>query len=241
MKTNYPHAISALEERIGYTFKYSRYITEALTHSSYSNEMRSRDEIMECNERLEFLGDSVLSFITSRYLYESFPNLPEGEMSRIRASAVCEKSLCILAKKIELGNYLYLGHGEECQNGRSRPSLLADAFEALLAAMYLDGGIEPVKAFLLPLISQEIDGIIQSGSDLDYKTVLQQFIQQERGSLLEYVTVGEKGPAHEKEFEVEVRLNGNVIGSGKGPSKRKAEQSAAKEALSLFDYGEGKQ
>lgn len=240
MKTNYPCPLRGLEKKIGYDFKNIRYITEALTHSSYSNEAKSRDEDRECNERLEFLGDSVLSFVTSRYLYENFPSLPEGEMSRIRASAVCEKTLCRLAKGIELGSYLYLGHGEECQNGRSRPSLLADAFEALLAAIYLDGGIEPVKAFLLPIISAEINAIVESGSDLDYKTVLQQFIQQERGALLEYITVGESGPAHEKEFEVEVRLNGNVIGRGKGSSKRKAEQSAAKEALSLFDYGEGK-
>lgn len=240
MKRNYPADVGILENRIGYCFKNPAYIETALTHSSYSNEAKSREEINECNERLEFLGDSVLSFITSRYLYETFPQLPEGEMSRIRASAVCEKALCVLAKEIDLGDYLYLGHGEECQNGRNRPSILADAFEALLAAIYLDGGIEPVKKFLLPKVSAQINAIIESGSDMDYKTMLQQFVQQERGSILEYITVGEEGPAHDKIFTVQVTLNGNVIGEGKGGSKRKAEQSAAKEALKLFDYKEQK-
>ncbi len=234
MNKHYPAPLAELEKTIGYTFKNPTYILVATTHSSFSNEAKDG---VDCNERLEFLGDSVLSYITSRYLYESFPGLPEGGMSRVRASAVCEKSLCAIAKRIDLGAYLRLGHGEECQDGRNRPSILADAFEALLAAIYLDGGIEPVRAFLLPIISAEIDGIIESGADLDYKTVLQQFIQQERGSLLEYVTVGESGPAHRKTFFVEVRLNGNVIGRGNGSSKRKAEQSAAKEALSLFDFG----
>lgn len=239
MKKNLPASLASLEERVGYKFTDVSRLELAVTHSSYSNEVKSReDDGRGCNERLEFLGDSVLSFITSRYLYESFPSLPEGEMSKIRASAVCEKSLCALAREIGLGDYLYLGHGEECQNGRNRPSILADAFEALLAAIYLDGGIEPVREFLLPLIVKTVDGIVASGVDTDYKTVLQQFVQQERGSILEYVTVGECGPAHEKVFSVEVRLNGNVIGEGTGSSKRKAEQSAAKEALRLFDYKE---
>ncbi len=235
MKAIYPINISSLEEKIDYTFKNRAHLDLALTHSSYSNEVKDRAE--GCNERLEFLGDSVLSFITSRYLYESFPSLPEGEMSRIRASAVCEKTLCKFALGISLGDYLFLGHGEEVQNGRKRPSILADAFEALLAAIYLDGGIEPVRKFLLPIVSEEIDKIVASGADTDYKTVLQQFIQQERGSLLEYVTVGESGPAHDKTFEVQVRLNGNIIGCGIGSSKRKAEQRAAAEALKLFDFG----
>ena len=234
MKIIYPLNTSSLEEKIGYRFINGTYLDLALTHSSYSNEAKDRGE--GCNERLEFLGDSVLSFITSRYLYESFPSLPEGEMSRVRASAVCEKTLCKFALGISLGDYLFLGHGEEVQNGRKRPSILADAFEALLAAIYLDGGIEPVRKFLLPIVSEEINAIVSSGADADYKTVLQQFIQQERGSLLEYVTVGESGPAHDKTFEVQVRLNGNVIGSGVGSSKRKAEQQAAKEALRLFDF-----
>ncbi|MBQ7778915.1 MAG: ribonuclease III [Clostridia bacterium] len=233
MNKQYPAPIAELEKTVGYTFKDPIHILVATTHSSYSNEAKDG---VDCNERLEFLGDSVLSFVTSRYLYENFPNLPEGEMSKIRASAVCEKTLCSIAKRIELGTYLRLGHGEECQNGRNRPSILADAFEALLAAIYLDGGIEPVRKFLLPIISAEIDTIVESGADRDYKTALQQFVQQERGSLLEYKTVNESGPAHDKTFFVEVSLNGNVIGRGNGHSKRKAEQNAAKEALTLFDF-----
>lgn len=232
MNKQYPAPLAELEKTVGYTFKDPIHILVATTHSSYSNE--AKDGI-DCNERLEFLGDSVLSFVTSQYLYENFPNLPEGEMSKTRASAVCEKTLCSIARRIDLGAYLRLGHGEECQNGRNRPSLLADAFEALLAAIYLDGGIDPVRKFLLPIISAEIDSIVESGADRDYKTALQQFVQQERGSILEYKTVGESGPAHDKTFYVEVRLNGNVIGRGNGSSKRKAEQSAAKEALTLFD------
>ena len=233
MNKQYPAPIEELEKTVGYVFEDRKHILVATTHSSYSNEAKDG---VDCNERLEFLGDSVLSFVTSRYLYENFPNLPEGEMSRIRASAVCEKTLCSIAKRIDLGAYLRLGHGEECQNGRNRPSILADAFEALLAAIYLDGGIEPVRKFLLPIISAEIDTIVESGADIDYKTALQQFVQQERGSLLEYKTVNESGPAHDKTFYVEVHLNGNVIGRGSGHSKRKAEQNAAKEALSLFDF-----
>ncbi len=232
MNKQYPAPLSELERTIGYVFKDRSHLVLATTHSSYSNEVKDG---VGCNERLEFLGDSVLSLISSRYLYENYPELPEGEMSKTRASAVCEKTLCSLARRIDLGVYLRLGHGEECQNGRNRPSILADAFEALLAAIYLDGGLEPVRLFLLPIISAEIDGIVESGADRDYKTALQQFVQQERGSLLEYKTVGESGPAHDKTFFVEVRLNGNVIGHGKGSSKRRAEQSAAKEALTLFD------
>ena len=223
-----------LELKIGYVFENKELLKTALTHSSYSNEMKSRDIIMECNERLEFLGDSVLSYITSGYLYSEFPDLPEGDLSRIRAGAVCEKTLYRLADAIGLGNYLMLGHGEEHTNGRKRPSILADAFEALLAAIYLDGGIEPVKEFLLPRITAEINGIIKAGNDRDYKTSLQQVVQKEHGDILEYVTVGERGPAHMKVFTVEARLNGNVIGTGNGRSKRAAEQNAAREALALF-------
>lgn len=231
---NYPLPMTGLEDAVGYRFADTEKLTLALTHSSYSNEMKSRDIIMECNERLEFLGDSVLSYITSGYLYSEFPDLPEGDLSRIRAGAVCEKTLYRLADAIGLGNYLMLGHGEEHTNGRKRPSILADAFEALLAAIYLDGGIEPVKEFLLPLITAEINGIIKAGNDRDYKTSLQQVVQKEHGDILEYVTVGERGPAHMKVFTVEARLNGNVIGTGNGRSKRAAEQNAAREALALF-------
>lgn len=234
MKVSGPAPLEALERTIEYRFADKDHLILALTHSSYANEMKAKEPKIACNERLEFLGDAVLSFVTSRYLYETYTALPEGEMSRIRAGAVCEKALCRLAREISLGDYLYLGHGEESQNGRSRPSILADAFEALLAAIYLDGGIEPVKAFLLPRIRAVIDEIVTAGTDRDYKTALQQVIQQEKGDLLEYVTVAEEGPAHQRIFTVEARLNGNVIGCGKGSSKRSAEQCAAKEALQLF-------
>ncbi len=231
---NYPLPLEGLETVIGYAFRDPNRLVLALTHSSYCNECKAKEGKTACNERLEFLGDSVLSFVTSRYLYETYPDLPEGRLSPIRAKAVCEKTLCKLAKEIALGDYLFLGHGEEHTQGRKRPSILADAFEALLAALYLDGGIEPVKDFLLPRITKEIDAIVTSGADLDYKTALQQVIQQERGEVLEYVTVAESGPAHQKVFTVEARLNGNVLGSGSGSSKRAAEQCAAKEALKLF-------
>ena len=233
-ESRYPLPAEGLEGTVGYRFRDKRQLQLALTHSSYGNEKKAKQSRAECNERLEFLGDSVLSFLVSRYLYETFPNLPEGDLSRIRAGAVCEKTLSQLARDIDLGSYLYLGHGEEHTGGRARPSLLADAFEALLAALYLDGGLDPVKAFLLPRITAEIDRIVESGSDLDYKTELQQVIQQERGDLLEYVLIGESGPAHCKVFEMEARLNGNVIGRGSGSSKRAAEQAAAAQALALF-------
>ena len=233
MNISYPLPYSELENTIGYVFTDKSHIVLALTHSSYSNEMKSKDTGCECNERLEFLGDSVLSYVTSRYLYKTFPNLPEGHLSPIRAAAVCEKTLYKLALEISLGDYLFLGHGESA-TGRTSSSILSDAFEALLAAIFLDGGIEPVEKFLMPRIVKEIDQITKSGSYLDFKTELQQLVQKEKGSILEYVTVGESGPAHKRVFEVEARLNGNVIGQGIGNSKREAAQNAAREALALF-------
>ncbi len=226
--------ISSFEKTIGYTFNDKTTLINALSHSSFSNELKSKNIESECNERLEFFGDSVLSFTVSEYLYTNYPNLPEGELSKVRAGTVCEKALASFARKIDLGRYLLLGHGEDNQNGRNRPSILADAFEAVLAAMYLDGGIEPVKKFLLPFASDEISQIIARGNTKDYKTMLQQFVQQEQSDFLEYKVVGESGPAHDKIFEAEASLNNNVIGRGKGKSKREAEQNAAKEALALF-------
>jgi len=226
--------ISGLEAAIGYKFKNPDIIREALTHSSFSNELRAHDINMPCNERMEFLGDSVLSVITSELLFCEHPDLPEGDLSKIRAGTVNEKALSKFARSIDLGKYLLLGRGEDLTQGRSRPSILADAFEALLAAIYLDSGIENVKKFLLPLVSQEIKSMIDSGSFRDYKTMLQQIVQQEQGELLEYVVTGESGPPHMRTFEVEAHLNSNVIGRGKGHSKREAEQQAAREALKLF-------
>ena len=232
---NYPKDRKHLCDRIGYSFKDDSLLLVALTHSSASNEERSKGIESECNERLEFLGDSVLSLIVSEYLYEHYSHIDEGEMSRIRAAVVCERALAKYAKEIGLGDYLFLGHGEENNNGRERPSITSDAFEALIAAVYLDSGtIDVLRVILLPMIIKEIEQISDTSSFIDHKTELQQIVQQFTGEKLEYVLVGESGPDHSKVFEIEARLNSNVIGRGSASSKRKAEQLAAKEALTLF-------
>lgn len=233
---NLPLDPLTLEKKIGHTFKNKELLATALTHSSYSNELKVKKMKCECNERLEFLGDSVLSIIVSEYLFMNFPDWPEGNLTRMRADVVCEKALSKFAAEIGLGNYLLLGHGEEKSNGRERKSILADAFEALLAAMYIDGGTDgkqTVSRFLLPHIIREVASYQDKKSE-DYKTALQQIIQQADGERLEYVTVAERGPDHMKVFDVEARLNSNVIGHGSGKTKREAEQNAAKEALELF-------
>lgn len=230
--------IKLLEERIGYRFKNHELLERALTHSSYSNESGLKNHHMLCNERLEFLGDSVLSIITSNYLYKTFSDCPEGELTRMRAEVVCERALSGYSETIGLGEFLLLGIGEEKNNGRHRKSIVADAFEALLAAIYLDAGddgMETAQKFVLPFITKEIENVRQRGSfNGDPKTLLQQFVQQAEGDFLEYVVVGESGPDHMKLFKVEARLNSNVIGRGEGRSKREAEQNAAREALELF-------
>ena len=229
--------IGALEEAIGHVFKNKQLLKEALTHSSYAHELKTKKIEAVCNERLEFLGDSVLSIVVSEYLFMRYGNLPEGDLTHIRAALVQSAALASYARGIGLGQYLYLGNGEEKNNGRERQSLLENAFEALLAAVYLDAaekGKETVSRFLLPLISDELVKIHSAGVHTDHKTELQQLIQQAEGDFLEYVTVGESGPDHSKIFEVEARLNSNVIGRGKGKTKREAEQNAAKEALKLF-------
>ena len=230
-----PLSPEVFEEKIGYQYKNKDLLITALTHSSYANECKPKGEAVEYNERLEFLGDSVLSIIVSDYLFKTYPDTPEGDLTRIRASAVCEKTLGKLAKDIGLGKYMRLGHGEEMSHGRERISILADAFEALLASIYLDSGSrEAVEKFLMPLVVPEIKQFTENGKNKDHKTLLQQIVQQERGEILEYVLVGESGPDHAKTFTVEARLNSNVIGHGSGKSKREAEQMAAKEALILF-------
>ena len=230
-----PLPYSGLEEKLGYKYKNAELLITALTHSSYANERKPHGEHVEYNERLEFLGDSVLSIIVSDYLFRHYPDTPEGDLTRIRASAVCEKTLGKLALDIGLGDYMRLGHGEELGHGRERVSILADAFEALLASIYLDSGSrDAVEKFLLPVVVPEIKQFVENGKNKDYKTLLQQIVQQERGEILEYVLIGESGPDHAKTFIVEARLNSNVIGHGKGKSKREAEQLAAKEALVLF-------
>ncbi|MBR6407949.1 MAG: ribonuclease III [Clostridia bacterium] len=222
--------LSEIEKTIGYTFKNKDYLVTAMTHSSYANESKTHSE---SNERLEFLGDSVLGIITSEYLFKSYSHLAEGELTKLRASLVCEKTLSEFAKTIDLGESLIMGRGEIHTGGKNRPSILADAFEALIAAIYLDGGFNEAKRFVLSHIVPAIDGH-RRRSFRDYKTALQEIIQQNPEEKLDYVLVGESGPDHDKRFTVEVLLNSNIIGRGVGKTKKEAEQMSAKEALDLM-------
>ncbi len=219
-----------LEEALQYKFKDRKLLERALTHSSYANENRHSEG---SNERLEFLGDSVLSIIVAEHIFLNYKNLPEGELTKIRASLVCENALHEFASELKLGDFLLLGKGEQQNGGASRPSILADAFEAVLAAIYLDGGIEPARSHVLRFVDKKL-GCMASVAFKDYKTVLQEVIQQNPEEKLEYVLVDEKGPDHAKIFTVEVHLNSNVIGVGTSGSKKRAEQEAAKQALELM-------
>lgn len=221
--------MAELEEAIGYRFRHRAYLEEALTHSSYVNGKHNS------NERLEFLGDSVLSVVVSKYLFESL-DVPEGKLTKIRAKLVCEDSLYEFAKQIDLGARIKLGKGEENTGGRDRRSILADAFEALIAAIYLDGGLEEARTFIMrfiPPIEEIKNGRLIFG---DYKTVLQEIIQQNPEERIEYEITGERGAAHQRVFTANVLLNGQTIGTGSGKSKKEAEQAAAKEAVSLMGY-----
>ena len=222
--------LSLLEERLGYKFKNIKFLETGVTHSSFSNETK---EHVPYNERQEFLGDAVLSIIVSDYIFENYTKLPEGELTKLRASLVCEKSLCGFSNELELGSFLRLGHGEELMGGRERPSILADAFEAVLAAVYLDGGIEPATKIVLRFIKKALEHV-ENAAFKDYKTLLQEIIQKNPEERLTYVLVGESGPDHDKRFDIDVMLNSNVIGHGIGKSKKTAEQHAAKEALELM-------
>ncbi len=220
------------ESLIKYNYKNKALLKEALTHSSFANEGK---KCGKNNERLEFLGDSVLSIVVAEYLFKHYKHLPEGELTKLRASLVCEKSLHKFALKIGLGECLMLGKGEENTGGRQRPSILADAFEAVIASIYLDGGFEAARNFVLGFIPEHIDTNKVSVLS-DFKTALQEIIQKNREEKIEYVLIDEVGPDHNKSFLVEVHLNSNVIGTGKGKSKKQAEQLAAKEALELMGY-----
>lgn len=216
-----------LEAKIGYTFRDRTLLENALTHSSYANE--HRDKGLSSNERLEFLGDSILGLVVADHLYRTRKDLPEGDLTRIRAALVCEASLVEVAKVLDLGSYLRLGRGEAGGGGRNRPSILADAVEAMLAAVYLDGGIGQTRKLIHTLIlDQEQERI---GAGRDFKTALQELIQRESGQVLSYRVIGESGPDHCKTFDMEVLLNGKPIGAGQGRSKKEAEQAAAKAAV----------
>ena len=216
-----------LEEKLGYKFKNRALLLNALTHSSYANENRA--EGISSNERLEFLGDSVLGFVTAKHLYSMQPTLSEGKMTRLRAELVCEQSLHGVALDLDLGRYLRMGHGEEKNGGRTRPSILADAVEAVIAAMFLDGGIAAPESFIERMILSPES--IEAHHAADYKTELQELVQQKSGQVLTYAPTGESGPDHAKVFSASVSLNGEVIGEGSGRTKKEAEQAAACQAL----------
>ena len=218
-----------LEEKLGYAFHDPALLDEALNHSSYANEHRGRR--IRSNERLEFLGDAVLGFVTAEFLFLQHPDLPEGELTRIRAALVCEQSLYEVARKLDLGRYLKLGRGEEAGGGRERTSILADATEAVFAAVYLDGGIQAASALIHRcLLDAEREEDVEERRR-DFKTELQELVQRKADQVLSYRMAGEQGPDHDKTFLAEVLLNGAVIGSGGGHSKKEAEQSAARAAL----------
>lgn len=223
------------QKKIGYTFKNDRLLYEALSHSSFANEKKGR----KSNERLEFLGDSVLSIVVSNYIFHHQQQMPEGQLSKLRASLVCEKALFEFSKQIDLGDHIMLGKGEENTGGRQRPSIVSDAFEAVIAAIYLDGGMEPASKHILKFMPKQFDKSV-APSFTDYKTILQEIVQKNPEERVVYKLVEETGPAHDKRFTVNVMLNSNVIGTGTGASKKNAEQQAAKEALALMGYKDDK-
>ncbi len=219
--------ISDLESAIGYRFKNITLLQNALAHSSYANE-RWHDSL-KSNERLEFLGDSVLGMVVAEYLYRSFPDRPEGELTRMRADMVCETSLAAVADALDLGQHLLLGHGEEQGGGRGRASILADAVESVIAASFLDGGMDAARGIIERFVLSNVP--VGRLHNEDYKTALQELVQQKKNQVLTYALVGETGPDHDKKFMVEVSLNGQVVGSGTGTSKKRAEQDAARVAI----------
>ena len=222
--------IKDLEAAIGYQFHNISLLQNALTHSSYSNE-RWHNSLLS-NERLEFLGDSILGMLVAEYLYRNFPDRPEGELTRMRADMVCETTLAAVANTIHLGDHLLLGHGEEQGGGRTRDSILADAVESVIAASFLDGGMEAAERFIRRFILVQVP--VTKLHNADYKTQLQELVQQKRNQVLTYLLAGESGPDHDKQFDVQVALNGTVVGSGRGSSKKRAEQDAARNAIAAL-------
>ena len=222
--------IKDLEAAIGYQFHNISLLQNALTHSSYSNE-RWHNSLLS-NERLEFLGDSILGMLVAEYLYGNFPDRPEGELTRMRADMVCETTLAAVANTIHLGDHLLLGHGEEQGGGRTRDSILADAVESVIAASFLDGGMEAAERFIRRFILVQVP--VTKLHNADYKTQLQELVQQKRNQVLTYLLAGESGPDHDKQFDVQVALNGTVVGSGRGSSKKRAEQDAARNAIAAL-------
>ena len=222
--------MKSLENKLQYEFTDLSLLSEAMNHSSYANEHRSAQ--VSSNERLEFLGDSVLGFVTAEFLFKTYGKLPEGDLTRMRAALVCEQSLYEVARELELGQYLKLGKGEESGGGRERQSILADATEAVFAAVYLDGGMEKARELIYRVLLSRAP---KAEERRDYKTTLQEIVQRKSGQVLTYHMMSESGPDHNKTFEFEVRLNDEGIGRGSGHSKKEAEQDAARNALEKFN------
>ena len=216
----------SLEEKIGYTFKDKELLKKALTHTSYAYEHG-----VESNEKLEFLGDSILEFISSIYLYQNYQNLKEGEMTKVRATVVCETSLYKIAQMHGFSDFLYLGKSERTTNKEVRPAILADSVEAVIAAIYLDGGLEPVEKFIIENLKDDIEIATKHVGDKDYKTVLQEKLQENGEVKIEYEIINETGPDHDKTFVAEVKCNGEILDMGEGKSKKEAQMEAAKKAL----------
>ncbi len=215
-----------IEKSIGYIFQDKALLRKALTHTSYAYENK-----LESNEKLEFLGDSILEFVSSKYLYQNYPKLKEGEMTKVRATVVCEKSLYKIAKLHNFSDFLYLGKSERKTGGENRPAILADSVEAVIAAIYLDGGINEAEKFITQNLKEEIEVATKHVGDRDYKTVLQEKLQQHGEVKIEYKITMEKGPDHDKYFEAQVSCNGKILANGEGKSKKEAHMSAAKKAL----------
>ena len=222
--------LEELEKNIGYVFKNKELLKQALRHTSYANERK-----LESNEKLEFLGDSILEFISSKYIYKSYPNLKEGEMTKVRATVVCEKSLYKIAKLNNFSDFLYLGRSEKKTKGSQRPAILADSVEAVIAAIFIDGGLEEAEKFIVENLKNEILDATKHVGDKDYKTVLQEKLQEHGDVKIEYRTIGESGPDHNKTFEADVEVNGKFLAKGKGKSKKEAQMQAAKKALENFN------
>ena len=217
---------SKLEKEIGYEFRNKKLLETALTHTSYAYEKKKQS-----NEKLEFLGDSILEFVSSEYIYHQYPNLKEGEMTKVRASVVCEKSLYEIAKMHNFSDFLYLGKSERISQKEVRPAIMADSVEAVIAAIFLDSGLEPAKRFIIKNLSEPIENATKHIGQKDYKTVLQEILQKNGNANIEYEIIDEKGPDHEKVFTAEVKLDNKVLAIGKGKSKKLAEMQAAQKAL----------
>ena len=221
--------IKDFQNTIGYNFQSEGLLRQALTHSSYANEKHMKK--LSDNERLEFLGDAVLELVSSDFLYKNYQKLPEGELTKLRASIVCEPTLALCAKELHLGDYLLLGKGEDQTGGRERKSILSDALEAVIGAIYLDGGFANAKEFVLKYIMTDIE---HKQLFYDSKTILQEIVQEKGTQPVEYVLIKEEGPDHNKNFTVDARVNGKVMGQGSGHTKKAAEQAAAYQAIRVL-------